>query len=50
MTALAPPRATVKKRIKDALHRGVEVDAQHITVEVEGNKAVLSVRFAPSRR
>ena len=50
MTALVPPRATVKKRIKDALHRGVEVDAQHITVEVEGNKAVLSVRFAPSRR
>jgi osmotically-inducible protein OsmY len=37
----ATPR-DVKKRIKDALHRGVEVDAEHITVEVEGNKAVLS--------
>jgi osmotically-inducible protein OsmY len=31
----------VKKRIKDALHRGAEFDAEHIKVEVEGNKAIL---------
>jgi osmotically-inducible protein OsmY len=31
----------VKKRIKDAFHRGVEFDAEHITVEVEGSKAIL---------
>lgn len=31
----------VKKRIKDALHRGVEFDAERITVEVEGSKAIL---------
>jgi len=37
----ATPR-DVKKRIKDALHRGVEFDAEHVTVEVEGNKAILS--------
>jgi osmotically-inducible protein OsmY len=31
----------LSKRIKDALHRGAEFDAEHIKVEVEGNKAVL---------
>lgn len=31
----------VKKLIKDALHRGVEFDAERITVEVEGSKAIL---------
>jgi osmotically-inducible protein OsmY len=31
----------VKKRIKDALHRGVEFDAERITVEVAGHKAIL---------
>ena len=37
-----PTPRDVKKRIKDTLHRGVEFDAEHITVEIEGNKAVLS--------
>ena len=32
----------VKKRIKDALHRGVEFDADRIKVEIEGNKVVLT--------
>ena len=36
-----PTPRDVKKRIKDALHRAVEFDAEHITVEVEGNRAVL---------
>jgi osmotically-inducible protein OsmY len=40
LSARTTPR-DVKKRIKDALHRGVEFDAEHITVEVEGSKAVL---------
>ncbi len=31
----------VKKRIKDALHRGAEFDAERITVDIEGNKAIL---------
>jgi osmotically-inducible protein OsmY len=37
----ATPR-DVKKRIKDALHRAVEVDADHMTVEIEGHRATLS--------
>jgi osmotically-inducible protein OsmY len=41
LQAQATPR-DVRKRIKDALHRGVELDAEHITVDVEGNKAVLT--------
>lgn len=32
----------VKKRIKDALHRTAELDADRITVEVIGNKATLT--------
>jgi osmotically-inducible protein OsmY len=40
LSAQTTPR-DVKKRIKDALHRGVEFDAEHITVEVEGSKAIL---------
>lgn len=36
-----PTPRDVKKRIKEALHRSVEFDAEHITVEVEGNRAVL---------
>ena len=36
-----PTPRDVKKRIKDALHRAVEFDAEHITVEIEGNRAVL---------
>lgn len=31
----------VKKGIKDALHRGVEFDAERISVEIEGNRAIL---------
>ncbi|HWB41714.1 MAG TPA: BON domain-containing protein [Gemmatimonadales bacterium] len=31
----------VKKRIKETLHRGVEFDAERITVEVAGHKAIL---------
>jgi len=40
LSARTTPR-DVKKRIKDALHRGVEFDAERITVEVEGSKAIL---------
>jgi osmotically-inducible protein OsmY len=36
-----PTPGDVKKRIKDALHRGVEFDAERIMVEIEGNKATL---------
>ena len=38
------PRATpsdLKKKIEDALVRNAQVDADHITVEVQGNKAIL---------
>lgn len=31
----------VKKGIKDALHRGAEFDAERISVEIEGNRAIL---------
>jgi len=31
----------VKQKIKDALQRGAQFDAEHITVEVEGSKAIL---------
>ena len=40
LSAQTTPR-DVKKRIKDALHRGVEFDAERMTVEVEGSKAIL---------
>ncbi len=36
-----PAASDVKKRIKEALQRGAEFDAEHITVDVEGNKAIL---------
>jgi osmotically-inducible protein OsmY len=36
----ATPR-DLRKRIKDALHRGVELDAEQITVEVVGSRAIL---------
>jgi len=36
-----PVPSDVKQKIKDALQRGAEFDAEHITVEVEGNKAIL---------
>ncbi|MFZ5623582.1 MAG: BON domain-containing protein [Gemmatimonadota bacterium] len=31
----------VKQRIKDALQRGAQFDADHITVEIDGHKAIL---------
>jgi osmotically-inducible protein OsmY len=33
--------ADVKQKIKDALQRGAQFDAEHITVDVQGNKATL---------
>jgi len=36
-----PTSADVKVKIKEALQRGAEFDADHITVEIEGNKAIL---------
>jgi osmotically-inducible protein OsmY len=32
----------MKKRIKDALHRAAELDADRITIEIAGNKAILT--------
>jgi len=32
----------VKKRIKDALHRAVETDAERIAIEITGHKAILT--------
>jgi osmotically-inducible protein OsmY len=32
----------VKQRIKEALHRAAELDAGHVTVEIAGNKAILT--------
>jgi osmotically-inducible protein OsmY len=32
----------VKKRIKDALHRAVEIDAERIAIEITGHKAILT--------
>src|SRR5881392_1921914 len=36
-----PTSADVKVKIKEALQRGAEFDADHITVEIEGNKGIL---------
>lgn len=36
-----PTPADVQQRIKEALQRGASFDAEHITVEVDGHKAVL---------
>jgi osmotically-inducible protein OsmY len=42
ITVKARPTPTdVKQKIKDALQRGAEFDADRITVELEGNKAIL---------
>lgn len=42
ITVRARPAPTdVKQKIRDALQRGAELDAERITVEVERNKAVL---------
>jgi osmotically-inducible protein OsmY len=32
----------VKKRIKEALHRAAELDADRVTIEIAGNKATLT--------
>jgi osmotically-inducible protein OsmY len=47
-----PAPSNVKTKIKDALSRGAEFDAEHITVEVNGNKATLrgTVRSFAERR
>ena len=39
--AARPAAQDVKQKIKEALKRGAEIDADHITVDVEGNKAIL---------
>jgi osmotically-inducible protein OsmY len=39
--AQQPAPSDVKQRIKEALQRGAQVDAEHIIVEVEGHKAIL---------
>jgi len=36
-----PVPADIKQKIKDALQRGAEFDAEHITVEMEGSKVTL---------
>jgi osmotically-inducible protein OsmY len=36
-----PTPSDVKAKIKEALQRGAELDADRITVEIEGNKAIL---------
>jgi osmotically-inducible protein OsmY len=37
----SPVPSDVKQRIKDALQRGAQFDAERITVEMDGNKAIL---------
>jgi len=41
LAAQTTPR-DVKKRIKEALHRAVEADADRLTVEITGHKAILT--------
>ena len=36
-----PVPADIKQKIKDALQRGAEFDAEHITVEMDGSKVIL---------
>lgn len=53
LTVKAQPTPTdVKNKIKQALDRGAEVDADRITVEVDGHKAILrgTVRSFAERR
>jgi osmotically-inducible protein OsmY len=40
--AVHPTPRDVKKRIKDALHRAVEFDADRVGIEVTGHKAILT--------
>jgi osmotically-inducible protein OsmY len=39
--AARPAAQDVKQKIKEALKRGAEIDADHITVELDGGKAIL---------
>jgi osmotically-inducible protein OsmY len=39
--AATPAPADVKRRITEALRRGVQFDAERITVDIEGHKAIL---------
>lgn len=41
MLRVRPAPSDVKQRIKEALQRGAQVDAEHITVDIEGNQAIL---------
>jgi len=41
MVKARPAPTDVKQRIKDALQRGAQFDAEHINVEISGNKAIL---------
>ena len=36
-----PTPSDIKEKVKEALRRGAEFDAEHITVEIQGNKAIL---------
>lgn len=47
-----PAPSDIKKKIRDALERGAEIDADRITVEVEGHKVILkgTVRSFAERR
>ncbi|HEX6534695.1 MAG TPA: BON domain-containing protein [Gemmatimonadaceae bacterium] len=47
-----PTPSDVKKKIKEALERGAEFDAERITVDIDGHKAVLkgTVRSFAERR
>jgi osmotically-inducible protein OsmY len=39
--AAKPAPSDIKKRIIEALHRGAQFDAERITVEIDGHKAIL---------
>jgi osmotically-inducible protein OsmY len=41
VVAAKPAPSDVKQKIKEALQRGAQFDAEHITVEIEGHKAIL---------
>jgi osmotically-inducible protein OsmY len=41
MLRARPAPSDVKQRIKEALQRGAQLDADHITVDIEGNQAIL---------
>jgi osmotically-inducible protein OsmY len=41
VVAAKPAPSDVKQKIKEALQRGAQFDAEHITVEIDGHKAIL---------